>query len=130
MSFTLTRDAWKNFKTQNNLSKSPWYSRADVGPTIDKFWAARDIFLKAPGMESLKKFFAAATNLQKAFTKFVGLKEVKGEMTNPAKAQIETWKDQIDDVTKMLAIEAKRNAKQLLEADAKRLMENLKNSGL
>ncbi len=130
MSFTLTRDAWKNFKAQNNLSKSPWYSRADVGPTIDKFWAARDIFLKAPGMESLKKFFASATNLQKAFTKFVGLKEVKGELKTPAKTQIETWKEQIDDVTKMLAIEAKRNEKQLLEADAKRLMESLKNSGL
>jgi len=130
MAFTLTRDAWKDFKTQNSLSKSPWYSRADVGPSIDKFWAARDIFLKAPGMESLKKFFGAATNLQKAFTKFIGLKEVKGELRALAKTQIGTWKDQIDDVTKMLAIEARRNEAQLLEADAKRLMENLKNIGL
>jgi hypothetical protein len=130
MSFTLTRDAWKNFKTQNNLSKSPWYSRADVGPTIDKFWTAEQVFVDTPTMTSLKNAYAAAVNLQKAFAKFITLKEAKSELKTAAKAQIQTWSSEIDEVTEELAWGAKTYEKQLLKADAELMLKKLAKAGL
>ncbi|HQV29497.1 MAG TPA: hypothetical protein PLG23_15285 [Thermoflexales bacterium] len=130
MAFTLKRDSWKTFKTQNNLSKSSWFSKADVGPTIDKFWAAKDLWDKAWGMTSLRKFFTAATNLQAAFDKFIKLKVAKGEMSETVRSQIATWKQEIDVVVRMLADANQKSQKELLEADAIRLRANLKKEGL
>ncbi len=99
----LDRDKWKQFKTDNNLSKSSFFKKADVGPTIDKFQDAVVAFRKTKSQKDLMSAFKKAEDLQKAFAKFINLKEAKDELSAPAKQKIQKWSTQLDSVTKTLA---------------------------
>jgi hypothetical protein len=115
MAFTLTRDAWKKFKTDNDLSKSSIFSRADVGPTIDKFWEAANAFSTAKTTDTVRKLFTKCTDLEKAFDKFIALKEIKNELKAPAKAKIEAWKKELEQTKTALATIADKYKDDLAE---------------
>ena len=116
---TLTRAKWKTFKTDNNLSKSSLFNKADVGPSIDAFATAYAAFKTSKGAKDLLKASGKLTDLQKAFTKFIAIKELKDEMTPQAKTQIETWHRELDGVMKSLAVIVKKHEPELKLNDAK-----------
>ena len=118
MGFTLTRANWQTFKTTNNLSKSSWFSKADVGPTIDKFHVAYAAWKKQRGLKSLMECSKRADDLKKAFEKFIALKETRNEMTPTAKTQIEAWHTQLGNLGIKLAVVFRDNEKELKEKDA------------
>ncbi len=123
---TLNRDKWKKFKEDNNLSKSSFFNKADVGPTIDKFQKALDDCKKNPGEKSLMAAFSKAQDLQKAFNKFIELKETKQELKGPAKTQIETWHTELEEAVQGLAKLYKGAGQKPLQAsDAKNMRERL-----
>ena len=126
MAFTLTRDAWKIFKATNHLSKSPWYSRADVGPAIDKFHTAYDTWNKTPGYKTLASCVSKAVDLEKAFAKFITLKEAKDELGGPAKLQIQTWAGEARDAAnKLRESYATLGKSKLKDQDARRMSQDL-----
>src|SRR5690606_30598957 len=67
----LNRDKWKEFKNKHDFSKSSFFSKADVGPTIDKFQDAVARFQKTRAQKDLMSAFKKAQDLQKAFAKFI-----------------------------------------------------------
>jgi hypothetical protein len=121
----LTRAKWKQFKADNNLSKSSFFNKADVGPTIEEFAKALEAFKKQPSTKGLMTMSRKSTALKAAFTKFINLKEAKAELTPPAKAKIEKWKTQLDSVDVQLAQMFKKHEKVLNEGDAKILTNTL-----
>lgn len=100
---TLDREKWKQFKTDNDLSKSSFFKKADVGPTIDKFQDAVAAYRKSKSKKDLMSAFKKAEDLQKAFAKFINLKEAKAELSATAKQKIEKWSAQLDSVATALA---------------------------
>jgi hypothetical protein len=123
---TLNRDQWKKFKETNNLSKSSFFNKADVGPQIDKFQKALEDCKKSPGQKSLMAAFTKAQDLQKAFNKFIDLKETKNELKPPAKTQIQTWHGELDTAVQGLAKLYKGSEKgELKAADAKNMTNTL-----
>ena len=117
MSFTLTRDAWKKFKTDNDLSKSSIFNKADVGPHIDSLWKANEQYKRDKGWKAVITLITKLTDLQKAFTKFIALKEAKDELSAAAKGQIQTWHKQLDDAVSGLRDYAGKNEDQLRQKD-------------
>jgi hypothetical protein len=117
----LTRGKWRTFKTQNQLSKSSFFNKADVGPSVEAFANAYANFKKTRSMNDLLKASSKLTDLQKAFTKFLAIKEVKQELTAGSRLQIETWKDQLDDVMKEMALYLQNNEAKLKKNDKKGL---------
>ncbi len=99
----LDREKWKQFKTDNNLSKSSFFKKADVGPTIDKFQTAVERFRDSKSQKDLMSVFSKAEELQKAFAKFIQLKEAKDELSDAAKTKIKKWSGQLDNVNTALA---------------------------
>jgi len=130
MAFTLTRDAWKKFKTDNNLSKSSFFSKADVGPSIDAFWKAAEAFSQAKTTDSVRKLFTKAGDLDKAFGKFIGLKEAKAELKAGAKSQIEAWKRELDETQKALAVISEKYKDDLAENQKQVMLDTLRKQGL
>jgi hypothetical protein len=122
---TLNRDKWKKFKEDNNLSKSSFFSKADVGPHIDSFQKALEACKKSPGQKSLMTCFTKADDLKKAFQKFIALKETKTELKAPAKAQLETWSKELESVVVGLAKLQKDSEKDLKAGDVTNLNKNL-----
>lgn len=115
--YELSRAKWQLFKKDNNLSKSSVFSKADVGPHIDKFQSAVENFEKVGGKKNLTTAFKKAGDLQKAFTKFINLKEAKGELSAPAKAKITKWKSQLDTIETKLAVFHETYKDELAEVD-------------
>jgi len=118
---TLDRDKWKQFKTDNNLSKSSFFKKADVGPTIDKFQDSVVAFRKSKSQKDLMSCFKRAQDLQKAFAKFIGLKEAKDELSAAAKQKIQKWSGELDNVTTALAKVYDQHKEELQANDAKQL---------
>ncbi len=129
-SFTLTRAKWRQFKDDNNLSKSSFFKKADVGPHIDSFQKAVAAFKSKPGKKPLESCFMKAVALQKAFEKFISLKEAKAELTPAAKAQLKTWSEQVEQTSKQLASMWKAAKPQLEQLDIKNLDEKFDELGL
>ena len=130
MPFTLTRDAWKKFKTDNNLSKSKAFNKADVGPHIDSLWKACEQYSKAKGWQTFRPLVTKLTDLQKAFAKFIALKEAMGELTPTAKNQIQTWQKQVNDAVFALAKLAGEGENQLRAEDVNALDRRLSEIGI
>ena len=124
--YELDRDKWKAFKAEFNLSKSSFFNKADVGPTIDKFQSAMTTFAKSGGEKNLRAAFVKAQDLQKAFEKFIDLKEVEKELTLPAKAKIEKWHGQLNDCVKVLAQVHQKYKDDLKEEDKVNMTNTLK----
>ncbi|HEX4000661.1 MAG TPA: hypothetical protein VHX65_19085 [Pirellulales bacterium] len=122
---TLTRDKWKTFKEKNNLSKSSFFSKADVGPHIDSFQKALEDCKKSPGQKSLMAAFSKGETLNKAFEKFIGLKEAKDELKPDAKKQLETWRGELSAMVQGLAKLYKSSEKDLQAGDTKNLNSQL-----
>ena len=99
MRFQLRREAWRDFKTHNNLSKSSIFNKADVGPHIDAWWSAYDQYKKSKNWKTFRPLVTKLTDLQKAFTKFIALKEAMDEFRDhpEAKQQILTWQEEVDE---------------------------------
>src|SRR5262245_51991975 len=129
MAFTLTRDAWKKFKADNNLSKSSVFNKADVGPHIDSLWKACEQYARAKGWQSFLPLVRKLLELQKAFGKFIALKEAKDELTPAAKSQIQTWQKQVNDAVFELAKIGGQDENKLKEKDVKDLDGVLSNCG-
>ena len=127
MAFDLTREQWRTFKTTNNLSKSPWYSKADVGPTIEKFWVAHTACKNSPSLSTFMAFEEAATKLRDAFRKFTELKEAKKELTQPAFEKITDWRNEIIDLVSELEKDVlkigKNKLKEMQEKESRELLE-------
>jgi hypothetical protein len=114
---SINRTAWKKFKDDNNLSNSSFFSKADVGPTIDSFQKASEKFLNSRGMKDLLALNGKARDMKKAFAKFIGLKEAKAELTATAKSQVEKWLQEVTDIEDWLALEYAKNEKKLKTND-------------
>lgn len=121
----LDRDKWKQFKTDNNLSKSSFFKKADVGPTIDKFQDAIVAYRKSKSKKDLMSAFKKAEDLQKAFAKFINLKEAKDELSTAAKQKIQKWSGQLDNVAKVLAKTYDEHKEKLEANDVKELDKTL-----
>jgi hypothetical protein len=121
MSFTLTRDAWKKFKTDNNLSKSSVFNKADVGPHIDSLWKACEQYSRMKGWETFRPLVTKLTDLQKAFGKFIALKEAKEELSADAKRQIQTWQAQLEGAAAELRKIAAEDENKLRQKDVHEL---------
>ena len=122
---TLNRDKWKKFKEANDLSKSSFFNKADVGPHIDSFQKALEACKKSPGQKSLMTCFTKADDLNKAFKKFIALKETKAELKAPAKTQLEIWSKELDAVVVGLAKLQKDSEKDLKAGDVTNLNKSL-----
>ena len=126
MAFDLTREQWKTFKTQNNLSKS-WFSKADVGPTLDKFWIAHTACKNSPSLSTFIAFEKAAAKLRDAFRIFIELKETKNEMTQPAFKKITDWRNEIIDLVSELEKDVlkigKNKLKEMQEKESRELLD-------
>lgn len=118
---TLNRDAWKKFKETNNLSKSSFFNKADVGPSIDSFQKAMDACKASPGAKTLATCVSKAVDLEKAFAKFIQLKEAKAELKEPAKKQLEAWSKELKECSTGLAKLYKSSEKDLKAGDVKNL---------
>ncbi len=127
---TLDRDKWKKFKTANNLSKSSVFKKADVGPLIEKFQKSVNECKKNPGEKSLLKCFGAADKLERAFQKFIKLKEAKQELQEDARKQLLKWEKELDSVVKGLAKLHKGSQKDLQQGDAKNMEDTFDRLGL
>jgi hypothetical protein len=130
MAFTLTRDAWKRFKADNELSKSSVFNKADVGPSIDAFWTAAQAFNRAKTTDTVRKLFTKASDLEKAFGKFIALKETKAELKPPAKNQIEKWKQELDETKTDLANIAAKYKDDLADNQKQAMLATLKSAGV
>jgi hypothetical protein len=130
MAFTLTRDAWKKFKTDNNLSKSSAFNKADVGPHIDSLWKACEQYSREKGWKAFRPLVTKLTDLQKAFIKFIALKEAKEELTPAAKNQIQTWQKQLNDAVFALREHAATQENELREVDVNALDRQLNQAGI
>lgn len=102
--FTLSRNTWKKFKTDNDLSKSSFFKKADVGPTIEKFQSSYEKLMQSKGQKDLMTCHSRCLDLQKAFDKFIDLKEAKGELKPAAKTQLNTWKKELAGLEKLLKL--------------------------
>ena len=122
----LDRAKWQTFKTTNNLSKSSFFNKADVGPNIDAFQKAVAEYRTAKSEKSLMKVFGKATDLQKAFKKFLDIKEGKNELTNDSRAKIEKWASQLDTVQKTLAVTHEKFEAKLKQGDYDEMDKTLK----
>jgi hypothetical protein len=130
MAFTLTRDAWKRFKADNELSKSSVFNKADVGPSIDAVWTAAQAFNRAKTTDTVRKLFTKASDLEKAFGKFIALKETKAELKPPAKNQIEKWKQELDETKTDLANIAAKYKDDLADNQKQAMLATLKSAGV
>ena len=130
MPFTLTRDAWKKFKADNNLSKSSVFNKADVGPHIDSLWKACEQYSRAKGWQTFTPLVKKLIDLQTAFAKFIALKEAKDELTAAAKSQIQTWQKQLNDAVFELRNIAGKKENELKQEDVNALDHQLKECGL
>ena len=117
----LTREKWREFKEKNNLSKSSFFSKADVGPTIDSLQKAVTAFKGSATKRNLESVVKKAGELQKAFAKFIQLKEFKEELKDDAKARINKWSAQINDLTAQMADIYRQCKEELKENDRKEL---------
>jgi len=122
---TLNRDKWKKFKEANDLSKSSFFNKADVGPHIDSFQKALEACKKSPGQKSLMTCFTKASDLKAAFQKFVALKETKAELKGPAKTQLEEWSKELEAVVVGLAKLQRDSEKDLKAGDVTNLNKSL-----
>jgi hypothetical protein len=114
---SINRTQWKKFKDDNDLSKSSFFKKADVGPTIDSFQKASDKFLNTRGLKDLLALNGKARDMKKAFEKFIGLKEAKAELTATAKTQIENWLEEVTAIENWLALQYAVNEKKLKAND-------------
>lgn len=122
---TLDRDKWKQFKEANGFSKSSFFKKADVGPTIDKFQTAMKKFEASKSEKDLMDAFKKAEALKAAFAKFINLKEAKAEMTAGAKQRLEKWSGELDDYVIRLAKFVKAFPAILKANDKKQMDEQL-----
>lgn len=127
---TLTRDKWKRFKEDNNLSKSSFFKKADVGPQLDKFQKSLDACKSMPGKKSLGKCFTEAGKLEAAIEKFIKLKEAKAELDEKANKQLKAWSKELGSITKSLAKLYKASGDDLGKEDAKAMENQLSEMGL
>ncbi|XZE32885.1 hypothetical protein SH501x_003651 [Pirellulaceae bacterium SH501] len=127
---TLTREKWKRFKQDNNLSKSSFFKKADVGPQLDKFQKALDSCKRTPGKKSLSKCFSEADKLEKAIDKFIKLKEAKAELDEKATKQLKAWSKELDSVTKGLAKLYKETGDDLDKQDVENMEDRFSELGL
>jgi hypothetical protein len=130
MGFTLTRDAWKKFKADNNLSKSSVFSKADVGPHIDSLSKAYEQYKKEGGFKNIMSVISKLTDLDKAFAKFIALKETKDELKPDAKKQIETWQSQLKAAVAALSEFARISENALQQKDVENFQARLDHIGL
>jgi len=132
MGFTLTRDAWKKFKADNNLSKSSAFSRADVGPHIDSLSKAYEQYKSEGGFKNIMSVISKLTDLDKAFAKFIALKETKEELIpdGEAKKQIETWQGQLKAAKDALSEFARISEGALQQKDVENFKARLDHIGL
>jgi hypothetical protein len=121
---TLNRAKWKKFKTDHNLSKSSFFAKADVGPTIEDFEKAALKFAKSVSEKDLMTLFSKCQKLQAAFKKFIALKEAKAELTPEAKKQIQAWDGELDGIATDLAKLVKDAPEMLKRGDVKQLEDN------
>lgn len=124
--YELTREKWRDFKEENGLSKSSFFKKADVGPSIDDFQNAVLAFRQSGGKKDLEKAFRKAEALQKAFAKFIGLKEAKAELSTTAKAKIQKWIKQLDTVSTNIAVFHNEHKGELAANDAKNMQQDFK----
>ncbi|AMV33500.1 hypothetical protein VN12_15340 [Pirellula sp. SH-Sr6A] len=127
---TLTRDKWRKFKDENNLSKSSFFKKADVGPQLEKFQKALDACKNTPGKKSLGKCFTEADKLETAIEKFIKLKEAKAELDEKANKQLKSWSKELGSITKSLAKLYKESGEELANEDAKNMKNQLASLGL
>lgn len=118
---SLTRKEWRKFKKENNLERSAVLKKADVGPSIVKFQKAVSLCEDAPGKKSLEECLLKASNLEKAFEKFIKLKKGEVQLSKSAENRIEEWKSELGKVVAGLAKLHKTAGKELDDADAKNM---------
>ena len=76
------------------------------------------------------KCFSAADKLEKAFQKFIKLKEAKQELQDDARKQLVKWEKELDTVVKGLAKLYKGSQKDLQQGDAKNMEATFDKLGL
>lgn len=108
----LTRDEWKTFKVENGLTKSSFFTKANVGPLVDAFHKAGERWEAEDGMTGDgRKFLKATEKLSKAFSKFIRNKAAKQELTADALRQINRWQRELqetyDQVLDLLRLQSK-----------------------
>ncbi len=115
--FTLTRRRWREFKTDNGLTKSPMFKKADVGPSLVRLQKSLKKWDADQGEKALGSVLVAADKVKKAFAKFIKFKNEQGEMTKSAETQIKNWETELDNIVDFLGVVYRKNPTKLKEKD-------------
>jgi hypothetical protein len=127
--YTLTRKKWREFKTANELAKSPIFKKADVGRYIERFQKALQKWGKEEGMKALGEALVEASKVKKAFAKFVRVHKELG-LKEDAEKQIKSWENELDNVVDFLRGVYKSNPQKLKEKDAKNMYATFNQMGI